>query len=29
MHKGELTNKYKVSPLTREECSTKLGVMFL
>jgi len=29
VHNGELANKYQVSPLTRKECSTKLGVIYL
>jgi len=29
MHNGELAKYYQVSPLTRKECSTKLGVMYL
>jgi len=29
MHSGELAKKYQVSPSTRKECSTKLGVMYL
>jgi len=29
MHNGELTKKYQVSPSTRKECLTKLGVMYL
>jgi len=29
MHNGELGKKYQVSPLTRKECPTKLGVMYL
>jgi len=28
MHKGKLAKKY-VSPSTRKECPTKLGVMYL
>jgi len=28
MH-NELAKKYQVSPLTRKECPTKLGVMYL
>jgi len=27
MHNGELAKKYQISPLTRKECSRKLGVM--
>jgi len=26
MHNGELAKKYQVSPSTRKECPTKLGV---
>jgi len=30
MHNGELAKTYKVAPvLTRKECPTKLGVMYL
>jgi len=29
MHNRELAKKYQVSPLTRKECLTKLGVMYL
>jgi len=29
MHNSELAKKYQVSPLTRKECATKLGVMYL
>jgi len=29
MHNGELAKKYQVSSLTRNECPTKLGVMYL
>jgi len=29
MHYGELAKKYQVSPSTRRECRTKLGVMYL
>jgi len=29
MHNGQLAKKYQVSPLTRKECPTKLGVMYL
>jgi len=29
MPKGELAKKYQVSPLTRKECATKLGVIYL
>jgi len=29
MRNGELAKKYQVSPLTRKECPTKLGVMCL
>jgi len=29
MHNGESAKKYQVSPLTRKECPTKLGVMYL
>jgi len=29
MHNGELAKKYQVSPSTRKECPTKLGVMYL
>jgi len=29
MHNRELAKNYKVSPLTRKECSTKLGMMYL
>jgi len=29
MHNGELAKKYQVSPLTRKECATTLGVMYL
>jgi len=29
MHNGELSKKYEVSPSTRKECPTKLGVMYL
>jgi len=29
MHNGELAKKYQVSPLTRKECATKLGVTYL
>jgi len=29
MHNDELAKKYQVSPSTRDECSTKLGVMYL
>jgi len=28
MPNGELAKKYQVSPLTRKECVTKLGVMY-
>jgi len=29
VHNGELAKKYQVSPLTRKECPTILGVMYL
>jgi len=29
MHNGELAKKYQSSPLTRKECPTKLGAMYL
>jgi len=29
MHNGELAKRYQVSPPTRKECPTKLGVMYL
>jgi len=29
MHNGELAKKYQVSPSTRKERLTKLGVMYL
>jgi len=29
MHNAELAKKYQVSPLTRRECGTKLGVIYL
>jgi len=29
MHNGELAKKYQVSPPTRIECPTNLGVMYL
>jgi len=29
MHNSEFAKKYQVSPSTRKECSTKLGVMYL
>jgi len=29
MHNAELAKKYQVSPLTRNVCATKLGVMYL
>jgi len=29
MHNSELAKKCEVSPLTRKECPTKLGVMYL
>jgi len=29
MHNGELAKKHQVPPLTRKECPTKLGVMYL
>jgi len=29
MHNGEMVEKYQVSPSTRKECPTKLGVMYL
>jgi len=29
MYNGELAKNYQVSPLTRKERSTKLGVMYL
>jgi len=29
MHNSELAKKYQVSPSTRKECLTKLGVMYL
>jgi len=29
MHNGELAKKYQVSPSTRQECPTKLGVMYV
>jgi len=28
MHNGEFAKKYQVSPLTRNDCPTKLGVMY-
>jgi len=29
MHNGELAKRHQVSPLTRKECPTKLGVMYV
>jgi len=29
VHDGELPEKYQVSPTTRKDCTTKLGVMYL
>jgi len=29
MHNSELAKKYQISPSTRKECLTKLGVMYL
>jgi len=29
VYNGELGKKYQVSPSTRKECPTKLGVMYL
>jgi len=29
MHNGELAKKYQVSPLTRNECRTKRGVIYM
>jgi len=29
MHNVELSKKYQVSPSTRKQCRTKLGVMYL
>jgi len=29
VHNGELAKKYQVSPSTRKECPSKLGVMYL